>query len=147
MCHMGQEFMLSGALQHGTCTIQATAQGFSSAEFMDMVTRCGLNRINQFPSFLTVHLKASRHNPKLLAMLKGLDEIFYSGMPLSQEDEEWVHRHSINVVHKLLWTHTIHIRRFSRAKVAYTRFRRGDRVSRNRLSSPTGRGSHRMNKE
>lgn len=98
MCHMGQEFMLSGALQHGTCTIQATSQAFSSAELMDMVTRCGLNRMNQFPSFLTVHLKASRHNPKLLAMLKGLDEIFYSGMPLSQEDEEWVHRNEIRVV-------------------------------------------------
>ncbi|THH30086.1 hypothetical protein EUX98_g4130 [Antrodiella citrinella] len=87
MCHMGQEFMLSGAIQHGTCTVQATSQGFSSSELMDMVTRCGLNRMNQFPSFLTVHLRASRQNPKLLAMLQGLDEIFYSGMPLSQEDE------------------------------------------------------------
>lgn len=90
--------MLSGALQHGTCTIQATSQAFSSSELMDMVTRCGLNRMNQFPSFLTVHLKASRQNPKLLAMLKGFDEIFYSGMPLSQDDEEWIHRHGIRVV-------------------------------------------------
>ncbi|KAH8102493.1 acetyl-CoA synthetase-like protein [Cristinia sonorae] len=98
MCHMGQEFMLSGALQHGTCTVQATSQGFSSSELMDMVTRCGLNRMNQFPSFLTAHLKASRQNPKLLAMLQGLDEIFYSGMPLSQEDEEWVHRHGISLI-------------------------------------------------
>lgn len=98
MCHMGQEFMLSGAIQHGTCTIQATSQAFSSSELMDMITRGGLNRINQFPSFLSVHLKASRHNPKLLAMLQGLDEIFYSGMPLSQEDEEWVHRHGIRLL-------------------------------------------------
>lgn len=97
MCHIGQTFMFAGTLQHGSCTVQPTSQAFPSSELMDMITRCHLTRINQFPTFLAVHLRASRHDPKLLAMLKGLDQIFISGMPLSQEDEEWVHRNGIKL--------------------------------------------------
>lgn len=63
-----------------------------------MIARCGLNRINQFPTYLTTHLRNSRKDPKLLAMLQGLDQVFYSGLMLSQEDEEWVHRHGIKIV-------------------------------------------------
>ncbi|KAI0788601.1 hypothetical protein C8Q75DRAFT_793755 [Abortiporus biennis] len=98
MCHIGQTFMFVGAIQHGTCTVQASSQAFPSSELMDMITRCRLNRINQFPTFLSTHLRESRRNPKLLAMLQGLDEIFYSGMMIPQEDEEWVHRNGIKVI-------------------------------------------------
>jgi acyl-coenzyme A synthetase/AMP-(fatty) acid ligase len=64
---------------------------------MDMVARCGLNRMIIFPTFLVKHLQNSRQDPKLLGMLQNLDEIFYSGLMLGQEDEEWVHRHGIVV--------------------------------------------------
>ena len=64
---------------------------------MDMVARCGLNRMNIFPTYLAKHLRTSRQDPKLLGMLQNLDEIFYSGLMLGQEDEEWVHRHGIKL--------------------------------------------------
>lgn len=98
MCHIGQTFMFSGFMQHGSCTIQPTSQAFPTSELMDMVTRCNLNRLVQFPPFLAAHIRASRQNPKLLAILQGLDEIFYSGMLLPNDDEEWMAKNGLKVV-------------------------------------------------
>ena len=95
MCHIGQTFMLLGALQHGSCTIQPTQIAFSSRELMEMVTRCRLNRLNQFATFLVGHLRGSRKDGKLLATLQGLDEVLYSGLALPQEDEEYAYLHNI----------------------------------------------------
>ena len=98
MCHFGQSFMLAGMIQHGSCTVQFTKPNFSSDELLDMVQRCGLTRMNIFPTFLAEHLRNSRHNPKLLALLKGLNQIFISGLMMSPEDEEWVHSNGIRLV-------------------------------------------------
>ena len=107
MCHIGQTFseyqasddrsailifhfpVFIGTLQHGSCVIQPTAIGFSSEELIDMIRRCGLNRLNQFASFLSVHFRNARQDAKLLSMLLGLDDVLYSGLPLSHEDEQW----------------------------------------------------------
>ncbi|KAI8980685.1 acetyl-CoA synthetase-like protein [Trametes punicea] len=98
LCHFGQTFMLSGMIQHGSCTVQFTKQAFSSDELVDMIQRCGLSRINQFPTYLTHHLRNSRHDPKLLALLQNLDEIFVSGLMMSPEDEDWVYRNGIKLM-------------------------------------------------
>ncbi|KAI0375330.1 acetyl-CoA synthetase-like protein [Pilatotrama ljubarskyi] len=98
LCHFGQTFMLSGMIQHGSCTVQFTKQAFSSDELVDMIQRCGLSRINQFPTYLTHHLRNSRHSPKLLAFLQGLDEILISGLMMSPEDEDWVYRNGIKLM-------------------------------------------------
>ena len=98
MCHFGQSFMLSGMIQHGSCTVQFTKPAFSSAELVDMIQRCGLSRMNQFPTFLSQHLHNSRNDHKLLAYLQGLDEILISGLMLSPEDEDWVYRNGIKVM-------------------------------------------------
>ncbi|ESK98305.1 amp- ligase [Moniliophthora roreri MCA 2997] len=97
MCHIGQTFMLTGSLQHGSCVIQPTTISFSSEELIDMIHRCGLNRLNQFAAFLASQLRASRNNPKLLSMLSNLDEVLYSGMPLPREEQEWALRNNINL--------------------------------------------------
>ncbi|KAI0331939.1 acetyl-CoA synthetase-like protein [Cubamyces sp. BRFM 1775] len=95
MCHIGQTFMLMGYLQHGVCTIQPTTVAFSSNELIDMVHRCRLNRLNQFATFLAMHLRNSRTNPALLAVLKQLDELLYSGLPLAPEEEAWAYSHGL----------------------------------------------------
>ncbi|GLB44400.1 putative amp- ligase [Lyophyllum shimeji] len=97
MCHIGQTFMLLGSLQHGSCTIQFTAQSFPSTELIDMIHHAGLNRLNQFASFLGNHIKAARMDPKLLTLLAGLDDILYSGLPLPREDEEWAYKNGLKV--------------------------------------------------
>lgn len=97
MCHIGQTFMLLGSLQHGSCTIQPTKIGFSSGELMDMAYRCGLNRLNQFATFLVAHLRRARDDTKLLGLLRNFDEVLYSGLPLPREDEEWAYRNGIKL--------------------------------------------------
>ncbi|OBZ67554.1 hypothetical protein A0H81_12333 [Grifola frondosa] len=79
VCHIGQTSMLLGSLQSAACTIQPTQIAFSSDELLDMITRCGLNRLNQFPAFLGIHMRNSRQNPKLLAQLCALDETSIPG--------------------------------------------------------------------
>ena len=90
--------MYAGFMQNVACTVQPSCQAFPSTELMDMIVHCRLNRLVQFPTYLAIHLQNSRRDPKLLAMLQGLDQIFYSGLMLGQEDEEWVHRHSIKIM-------------------------------------------------
>ncbi|KAF8800389.1 acetyl-CoA synthetase-like protein [Phlegmacium glaucopus] len=89
MCHIAQTFMFVGSLQHGSCVIQPTSIGFSSEELIDMIRRCGLNRLNQFGSFLSGHFRNARQDAKLLSMLLSLDDVLYSGLALSQEEEQW----------------------------------------------------------
>lgn len=89
--------VLLGALQHGSCVIQPTKIAFSSEELTDMVHRCGLNRLNQFPTFLAIHLRNSRQNSHLLTLLRNLDEVMYSGLPLDREEEEWALANGINL--------------------------------------------------
>ncbi|PSR75926.1 hypothetical protein PHLCEN_2v8840 [Hermanssonia centrifuga] len=91
MCHIAQNFMLFGSIQHGSCTVQPTKIAFSSDELIDMVTRCGLNRLNQFATFLATQLRNSHHNPKLLGVLQNLDEVVYSGLMLPPDDERWAY--------------------------------------------------------
>lgn len=64
---------------------------------MDMVVRCGLNRLNQFATFLANHLRASRQNSTLLSMLMALDDVVYSGLPLPREEEQWAFNHGIKI--------------------------------------------------
>jgi len=97
MCHIAQSFMLMGFLQHGACTIQPTKIGFSSDELLDMIHRCQLNRLNQFSTFLSMHLRNSRSNPKLLGFLQALDDIAFSGLPMAREDEEWAYLNRLNI--------------------------------------------------
>lgn len=115
MCHIAQTFsmydcilllsallkfaliVLIGSLQHGTCTVVATKPGFSSEELVDMIHRCGLNRLKQFSTFLSIHLRNSRQNPKLLQHLQNLDEIVYSGLPLERDDEAWAYKKGLKI--------------------------------------------------
>ncbi|EJD03893.1 acetyl-CoA synthetase-like protein [Fomitiporia mediterranea MF3/22] len=98
MCHIGQTFMLIGSLQHGACTIQPSKIGFSSEELVEMINRCDLNRLHQFASFLSTHIRHARQNPKLLAHLQSLDTIAYSGLPLPQEDEDFGYQNKLKLI-------------------------------------------------
>ncbi|KAI0286989.1 acetyl-CoA synthetase-like protein [Russula aff. rugulosa BPL654] len=97
MCHIAQTFMFLGSLQHGACTVQPSKQAFSSNELSLMIRDCGVNRLNQFATFLAQHLRNSRQNPMLLALLQTLDDALYSGLALPQEEEEWARGNGIRL--------------------------------------------------
>ncbi|KAG1761936.1 hypothetical protein EDD22DRAFT_980000 [Suillus occidentalis] len=90
MCHIAQTFMLIGALQHGSCVIQPTKIAFSSEELIDMIHRCQLNRLNQFSTFLSIHLRNSRTKPQT-------SWIPSNGLSLPREDEDWSYKHGLNL--------------------------------------------------
>ena len=75
----------------------ASKQAFSSNELSLMIRNCGVNRLNQFATFLTQHLRNSRQNPTFLALLQTLDEALYSGLALPREEEEWARANGIGL--------------------------------------------------
>ncbi|KAG2005545.1 hypothetical protein CC2G_001941 [Coprinopsis cinerea AmutBmut pab1-1] len=97
MSHIAQTFMFLGTLQHGACVIQPTRLDYSSEELIDMITRCGLNRLNAFGSWLAMHLRNSRQDAKLLSLLVSLDDVLYSGLALSRDEEQWAYKNGIKL--------------------------------------------------
>ena len=73
-----------------------------------MIRRCGLNRLNQFGSFLSGHFRNARQDAKLLSMLLSLDDVLYCGLPLSQEDEQWALNSGMKLRVSLLSIITLH---------------------------------------
>lgn len=62
-----------------------------------MITRCGLNRLRQFATFLGHHLRTSKTNSKLLQALIQLDEVVYSGLALGREEEAWAIQNGVKL--------------------------------------------------
>jgi hypothetical protein len=62
-----------------------------------MIHHAGLNRVIQFATFLSNHLKASRADPELLTLLAGLDDIMSCGLPLPQEDQDWASKNGLKL--------------------------------------------------
>ena len=115
MCHIGQTFsesctvffrstqltscaVLIGSIQHGSCTLQPTKINFSTEELVDMIKRCRLNRLHQFAAFLSVHLRHAAQNQKVLVLLKSLDIVYSSGMPMPKDDEEFAYRAGVPLI-------------------------------------------------
>ena len=89
--------VLLGAMQHGTCTIQPSKIAFDADELSWMVNKCGLNRLNQFATFLAANLVVARSNPKVAAIFQSLDEVLYSGLPLAVEEENWAYKNGVKL--------------------------------------------------
>jgi hypothetical protein len=62
-----------------------------------MIHHCGLNRLNQFATFLTTHLRSARHDSEMRSSLRNLDEILYSGLALASEEEDWAYQNGIKL--------------------------------------------------
>ncbi|KAF7329492.1 AMP-binding domain-containing protein [Mycena kentingensis (nom. inval.)] len=97
ICCNGQTRAFLGTLQHGSCTIQPTRPGFSSAELVRMHDECGLNRLHQYPQHLSKHLRSSRTDADVLRVLQSLDDVRYSAMPLDKEDDKWAFENEVTL--------------------------------------------------
>lgn len=62
-----------------------------------MSERCGLNTLCQFSGYLSTHLRRARQDPKLLSLFRGMQDVIYSGLPLSHEDEAWAYQNGIKL--------------------------------------------------
>lgn len=90
--------MLTGSLQHGSSTIQPSRLDFSAKELIDMISRCGLNRLHQFATFLSLIITRAREDNVLLRHLQDLDKIVYSGLSLPQRDEKFCYLNRLKLV-------------------------------------------------
>lgn len=86
------------SIQNAGCIVQPTTLAFSSDELMDMVERCGLNQITQVTNHLATLLRRSRHDNKLLAVLRNIGRVTYTGMSLPTGEEDWAYRNGVNLI-------------------------------------------------
>ncbi|KAF8831504.1 hypothetical protein HHX47_DHR1000667 [Lentinula edodes] len=75
MCHIGQTTLLISLMQYGTCIIQPKRIPCATEELIEMIKFGNLNRLWQFATFFSIHLKAARKNPELLSLLVSLEEV------------------------------------------------------------------------
>ncbi|KAJ3773865.1 hypothetical protein FB446DRAFT_665977 [Lentinula raphanica] len=97
MCHIGQTVLLVCLMQYGSCIIQPKRIPCSTEELVDMIKFGDLNRLWQFATFFSVHLKAARKDPNLLSLLVNLDEVTTTGLALSREDEAFAYESGIKL--------------------------------------------------
>lgn len=89
--------VLIASIQFGSCVVQPTTLSFDANELISMIRHCGVNRLNQFATFLQSHFRSARLDQKLLTMLKNLDEVLYSGLALPSEEEIWARKNGIKL--------------------------------------------------
>lgn len=97
MAHSPQNFMLMGAIQHGSCTVQPTKVPYDTDELLDMIKSCNLNRINIYSPPLTTFLRISKQDQEVLRALTQLDDVLYSGLALPQEEEDWARKNGVHL--------------------------------------------------
>jgi hypothetical protein len=78
-----------GAAVHGCCTVQASSMAMPPAEMVQMVRTCGLNRLVQYGTFVSAHIRAAQADEDVKRALQGMRQILYTGVALNVEDERW----------------------------------------------------------
>ena len=89
--------VLISLMQYGTCIIQPKRIPCATEELIEMIKFGNLNRLWQFATFFSIHLKAARKDPELLSLLVSLEEVTTCGMALSQEDEAFAYQSGIKL--------------------------------------------------
>ena len=54
-----------------------------------MVETCGLNRLVQYGTFISAHIRAPQKYDGVKKSLQDMRQILYTGVALNPEDEEW----------------------------------------------------------
>ncbi|EJD43655.1 acetyl-CoA synthetase-like protein [Auricularia subglabra TFB-10046 SS5] len=97
LMHIAQSFMLNGALANGSCIIEPPRIPFTPSELVLMVRDAKLNCLRTFGSFLSSYIRAAAKDPEILEAMQSLDEAFYAGISLSDEDEAFARANGIEL--------------------------------------------------
>ncbi|KAI5794970.1 acetyl-CoA synthetase-like protein [Pyronema domesticum] len=97
ICHVAQMFLLLGGLQHRATIILPSAIPFPVAELKIMIREAGLQKLYLFSSFLSTFLRAAKEDKELLGMLRRLECVMYSGLPLPEDDVKYGLREGIRL--------------------------------------------------
>lgn len=69
--------------------MQSSSMAMSSDEMVAMIRLCGLNRLVQYATFVSVHIRAAQTDPAVNRALQGLRQILYTGVALNAQDALW----------------------------------------------------------
>ena len=62
-----------------------------------MIQSCGLNRLVQYATFVSVHIRAAQADPDVKHALQSLRQILYTGVALDSQDSQWAFEHHLRL--------------------------------------------------
>lgn len=74
----------------GQCLVQTSKPDFDASEFLALIAEAGLNWAFLYAPWLSKLIGIARNDANVLAALKGLVEVTYTGAALNPSDEAWL---------------------------------------------------------
>ncbi|KAJ7204691.1 acetyl-CoA synthetase-like protein [Mycena pura] len=88
--HVGSATMISHLGASGQCMIRLSRSGFDRESLLELTRLAGLNNLLVYAPWLSKLLTMARTDPEVLAALRGMRQIAYTGASLNPEDESWI---------------------------------------------------------
>ena len=66
-------------------------------ELVHMVRACGLNRLVQYGTFVSAHIRAAQTDEDVKKALMGLRQILYTGVALGDEEATWAAKNDLRL--------------------------------------------------
>lgn len=70
----------------------------SPQEFLGLVQVCGLTRLILYATFLSEIIRTGKKDEVIRDALKGLRQIFHTGVALNKEDEAWAYENGLRII-------------------------------------------------
>lgn len=76
----------------------------SSVEMLAMIRTCSLNRLVQYATFVSEHIRIARTSPSVKEALQGLRQILYTGVALDAQDSQWAFANGLRITVRWLFS-------------------------------------------
>ncbi|KAI0676592.1 acetyl-CoA synthetase-like protein [Trametes maxima] len=106
LAHIASFHTFLGVIHSGACLAQSSSMAVSPEEFMGLVRVCGLTRLILYATFLSEIIRAGKKDPTIADALRGLRQIFHTGVALNKEDEEWAYVNRLRIITSYSTTET-----------------------------------------
>ncbi|KAJ6570813.1 hypothetical protein DFH09DRAFT_1462718, partial [Mycena vulgaris] len=88
--HVDSAMMINHLSGSGQCMVQLPRSGFDRDTLLDLIRLAGLNNLLLYASWFSKLLLMARTDTEVLAALRGVRQIAYTGASLNPEDEAWI---------------------------------------------------------
>ncbi|EIW55359.1 acetyl-CoA synthetase-like protein [Trametes versicolor FP-101664 SS1] len=106
LAHIASFHTFLGAIHTGACLAQSSSMAVSPQEFLGLVQVCGLTRLILYATFLSEIIRAAKKDETIRDGLKGLRQIFHTGVALNKEDEAWAYENGLRMITSYSTTET-----------------------------------------
>ncbi|KAI8976643.1 acetyl-CoA synthetase-like protein [Trametes punicea] len=106
LAHIASFHTFLGAVHTGACLAQTSSMAVSPQEFLGLVRVCGLTRLILYATFLSEIIRTAKQDAAVRDALKGLRQIFHTGVALNKEDEEWAYENGLRIITSYSTTET-----------------------------------------